>query len=472
MKPCYLVVFVVCISVFSVVDFFGSRLVTNLLMGLRAPSDSPAQESWREAAALSILDGELVTTPALAPDTQSATETAAVTTTPAPTTEAATTTPTPTTTKGAAETTTQTTTRTTPRTTTVTTTVTTRTTWKSTWTNTSANREMSHKAKLWFHNRIRQLQFPSSCDATNNHRYIRCTLGGASKICGFGCQMHHLVICMMLGFKTNRTVVLNMKDWPYSKTTNCTNSDEWLCFFQPASSCVVTDLDHGMRFIGNNNGRVLGKEVDVPEEVIDMGTRQNVDYLDLYSPPELQAILKQHNKKEAHLWLAGHFVGFLLRLNDEYRALYEETKTRIGFTHPILGMHVRGDDKWREAKLHGLDEYIQMSPPGYSLIYLATDDDRTLLRRSQFPNITFIRASGEKVNPSQTRFAQGAFANLIFDVLMLAECDVFVGTESSNIGRLVYEKMQANYLDSMARAVSIETIIRDNKRTFEGWYLD
>jgi hypothetical protein len=72
----------------------------------------------------------------------------------------------------------------------------------------------SSKSIRWFNRRIEELQFPANC--ADGRRFIRCGLGAVSfsprtnmqsASCGFGCQFHHLVYCIVAGIATNRTGV-------------------------------------------------------------------------------------------------------------------------------------------------------------------------------------------------------------------------------------------------------------------------
>lgn len=45
--------------------------------------------------------------------------------------------------------------------------------------------------------------------------------------CGFNCQLHHIVYCLIVAYSTQRVLVLDMKNWSYR--------DIWLNYFLPLS---------------------------------------------------------------------------------------------------------------------------------------------------------------------------------------------------------------------------------------------
>ena len=65
---------------------------------------------------------------------------------------------------------------------------------------------------------VRSIDVESPDDATraacSQVDALHCTVG---KSCGFGCQAHHLVFCMVMAYGTNRTLVLNTDGWSYAR---------------------------------------------------------------------------------------------------------------------------------------------------------------------------------------------------------------------------------------------------------------
>jgi hypothetical protein len=60
---------------------------------------------------------------------------------------------------------------------------------------------------------------PASLDAQSlaacaDAQYLHCSIG---KSCGFGCQAHHLVFCMVMAYGSNRTLVVGTAGWTYAR---------------------------------------------------------------------------------------------------------------------------------------------------------------------------------------------------------------------------------------------------------------
>jgi hypothetical protein len=54
--------------------------------------------------------------------------------------------------------------------------------------------------------------------------------------CGFGCQLHHIVYCLIFAYATERTLILNSKGWRY-------NNKGWDYVFHPISDSCTTAYD-------------------------------------------------------------------------------------------------------------------------------------------------------------------------------------------------------------------------------------
>lgn len=80
-------------------------------------------------------------------------------------------------------------------------------------------------------NRFKLLQNPNNC---TNSKKILCNI---NKACGFGCQIHHLILCFITAYSTNRVLILESPNW-------LTESDEgYEKFFQPVSNnCKNLDI--------------------------------------------------------------------------------------------------------------------------------------------------------------------------------------------------------------------------------------
>ena len=59
----------------------------------------------------------------------------------------------------------------------------------------------------------------AACDAG---KFLHCSIG---KSCGFGCQAHHLVFCMVMAYGSNRTLVVATDGWTYARGNGWEGAD-------------------------------------------------------------------------------------------------------------------------------------------------------------------------------------------------------------------------------------------------------
>lgn len=96
------------------------------------------------------------------------------------------------------------------------------------------------------------MQNPKDCKSAKK---LVCNL---NKGCGFGCQMHHLVYCTIVSMATNRTLVLNSKNWRYVNNRKIQQSNSlWELVFKPISNSCLDDSGTSRGNWGSENVQVL-----------------------------------------------------------------------------------------------------------------------------------------------------------------------------------------------------------------------
>lgn len=94
------------------------------------------------------------------------------------------------------------------------------------------------------------------------------------------------------------------------------------------------------------------------------------------------------------------------------------------------------------------------------LVYVATDDSNEIKELSnQYPSYKFIHQTFQNHTiEGNNRYSSSEFQRLIVDISLLSECDLFVGTFSSQVSRVVYELMQLKFKDlpKINRAISVD----------------
>jgi glycoprotein 6-alpha-L-fucosyltransferase len=84
-------------------------------------------------------------------------------------------------------------------------------------------KEESIKLGNLIQNRFKLLQNPNNC---TNSKKLLCNI---NKPCGFGCQFHHLILCFVTAYATNRVMIMDSSNWLAQF------GEGYTYFFQPVS---------------------------------------------------------------------------------------------------------------------------------------------------------------------------------------------------------------------------------------------
>jgi len=157
--------------------------------------------------------------------------------------------------------------------------------------------------------------------------------------------------------------------------------------------------------------------------------------------------------------------------------LFEETKKKIRFAHPVVGIHVRRTDKvGHEARHHEVHEYMSRARAYYLLHYthlkpekrrvLFISDDSAVIQEANSlfglnQNVSekydIIDSGNYKtagVTASARRNLQSTIG-IVIDILLLSETNFVVGTFSSQISRIAYELQQIHSFPGIASATTL-----------------
>ena len=285
---------------------------------------------------------------------------------------------------------------------------------------------------------------------------------------GFGAQMHVLTIALSYAVRTQRTLVMRAKDnWWYTDRHDCP-SRALTCYFEPLGACSEEQVTRGL----SQHELGAGGELVMLSAATE-GLRV------VYSDVRLDNFLNQRQNRvhvprrvrhRGLLWWRAQLAQYLLRPNAYVRRLVQRERDALGWSEHaerVVGVHVRHGDKKTESAVVPMEQYLDAAleiargrrGPGKEaarhVIYVSTDDPEALAeaRRWQaLPQnaraVTVLAREGEgrgvstatdqvvemhKVNV--TRYGEEAVLNL----LLLADCRAFVGTFSSNFGRLAFE---------------------------------
>ncbi|CAM9841230.1 alpha-(1,6)-fucosyltransferase [Lampetra fluviatilis] len=303
--------------------------------------------------------------------------------------------------------------------------------------------------------RFHFLQNPKDCRTA---RKLVCNI---NKGCGYGCQLHHVVYCFMIAYGTQRTMILESRGWRYSPKG-------FEKFFQPVSE---TCRDRSGKSTGHWSGEANDRDVQVVELPIVDSLHPRPPYLPLAVPEDLwERVSRLHG--DPSVWWVSQFIKFLVRPQPQLEQEIQQNAEKMGFEHPIVGVHVRRTDKvGTEAAFHAIEEYMshveehfellaRSAPVEVKRVYLATDDPGLLAEaKAKYPSYVFI--SDNAISRSaglQNRYSEQSLIGVIMDVHFLAHSDFLVCTFSSQVCRVAYEIMQTLHTDASASFRSLDDI--------------
>lgn len=299
--------------------------------------------------------------------------------------------------------------------------------------------------------RISHLQNPKKCDKAKK---LLCNL---NKGCGYGCQLHHAVYCLLVAYGTQRTLILRSKGWRYNRAG-------WEQVFRPVSE-TCTDF----------SGHVHNWPGTAESDVILLGIVDSVSprppYLPLAVPKDLADRISRLHGDPA-VWWVGQFLKYLLRPQPSTVNMLKDSATKYKFDRPIVGVHIRRTDKvGTEAAFHPVDEYmlhveefykqLELSKPlTAKRIYLASDDFRVFSEiKKKYPDYQVL---GDpliaKTAAVSTRYSDNSLNGIIKDIYFLSQSDYLVCTFSSQVCRVAYEIMQSLHPDAAVRFKSLDDI--------------
>ncbi|KAE8587810.1 hypothetical protein XENTR_v10022117 [Xenopus tropicalis] len=303
--------------------------------------------------------------------------------------------------------------------------------------------------------RITYLQNPKDCSKAKK---LVCNI---NKGCGYGCQLHHVVYCFMIAYGTQRTLILESQSWRYA-------TGGWETVFKPVSE---TCTDRSGSSTGHWSGEANDKNVQVVELPIVDSLHPRPPYLPLGVPEDLaDRLIRLHG--DPAVWWVSQFVKYLIRPQPWLEKEIEESTKKLGFKHPVIGVHVRRTDKvGTEAAFHPIEEYMVHVEEHFQLlarrmqidkkrVYLATDDP-TLLQeaKAKYPQYEFISDNSISWSAGlHNRYTENSLRGVILDIHFLSQADFLVCTFSSQVCRVAYEIMQTLHPDASAHFHSLDDI--------------
>jgi glycoprotein 6-alpha-L-fucosyltransferase len=158
--------------------------------------------------------------------------------------------------------------------------------------------------------------------------------------------------------------------------------------------------------------------------------------------------------EEPDIWWVGQILKFLTRLRPNYQKLVRKTAAKIGIKSPIAGVHIRRGNKAKEVWLEPLENYMNKVKEFYDIIelsrqidqkrvFIVTDEPSVIDEvKQKYPDYEFLFNHEFSNNVSHYESQNASAWPVYIDIQLMAMCDCWIGTFSSNLGRRFYA---ANY---------------------------
>lgn len=286
----------------------------------------------------------------------------------------------------------------------------------------------------------------------------------SSKPCGYGCQMHHMVYCLLSAYASRRRMVLQNPNFE-------TYREKYTTFFKPLSTSCNTPHQNYMS-IPVMVATTKSEHVFSEKRVVKLGAIDIAKFERGYFPPAFprdiaDRLMRFHGNPM--VWWIGQLTKYLTRPNANMTEYFEKEQSLLRFKHPIVGVHIRRTDKIVEASYHTVSEYMEHVEEWFNIyekslplyerrVYLASDDLLVIEEaKRKYRNYTFItnEMSARKSGPSD-RYSD--LIGVIKDIHFLSLTDHLVCTFSSQVCRLAYEKMQTIHGDASTWFTSLDDI--------------
>ncbi|XP_053301872.1 alpha-(1,6)-fucosyltransferase [Pleuronectes platessa] len=218
-------------------------------------------------------------------------------------------------------------------------------------------------------------------------------------------------------------------------------------------------------------GEAHDKDVQVVELPIVDSLHPRPPYLPLAIPEDLAPRL-QRLHGDPSVWWVSQFVKYLVRPQAWLEKEIQQTTAKLGFKHPIIGVHVRRTDKvGTEAAFHPIEEYMLHVEEQFQhlarrvhidkkRVYLATDDPSLLQEaKTKYPEYEFISDNSISWSAGlHNRYTENSLRGVILDIHFLSQTDFLVCTFSSQVCRVAYEIMQMLHPDASSFFYSLDDI--------------
>uniref|UniRef100_A0A1Y1MQD9 Alpha-(1,6)-fucosyltransferase n=1 Tax=Photinus pyralis TaxID=7054 RepID=A0A1Y1MQD9_PHOPY len=281
--------------------------------------------------------------------------------------------------------------------------------------------------------RFNYLQNPQNCKTAKK---LICHV---EQDCSYGCQIHRLVSCFIVGYGTQRTVILKFEGFEG--------------VFKPLSETCTTNYDSADIWPGKETSQVIS----IPN-VQSMNPRSQ--YAPQAVPEDLAPRLTRLHGNPI-VWWVGHVLQYVLRYQNNTTDYIEATMRSLKLKNPIVGVQLAktgsGDlsltldeHMWEVERYYNQLELKQIVTK--RRIYVAADDVQVISDLTKrYPDYQVI------FHTKRTETSSGLL-NFIIDLHILSLTDFLVCSFSSETCRLAYELMQTKQPDASAKCRSLDDV--------------
>jgi len=271
---------------------------------------------------------------------------------------------------------------------------------------------------------------------------------------GFFSEINNMIMAMIYCLENNKRFKLYSTNGLYC-------NDVWLDFFEHFTAHTTHP------FHKEYNGRefkiVKKANFDKPEtNNIRKYLEDEFPEQEVYLTQNVWPIIRNHKIYTPHYQVKSAFVngniihaGYeiiksIWRINRRTVKEVVSIKRSVNIPTPYAGIHIRRGDKSREAKFKPLDHYLKKidhatNQENYP-VFIATDDQRVITEvkkinpRRPVYHFNFPDNNGfdmDKFSVFDSQQQRNGIIQLLAEVEMLVEANLFVGTFTSNVGMFV-----------------------------------
>ena len=318
---------------------------------------------------------------------------------------------------------------------------------------TDKNREFLMSLGQIVQNRIHHIQNPIDCSKAKK------LVAGLTKSGHLG-QLHHLMLMLMYGYATNRTVIFDNSIWSFAKEGNL----KWEDFYLPLSKTCKERFGSS---VSDYNSSVNQENIQVLI-CTDCYFTLPFDIVSAIPVDIANVLVKYHG--HPLIWWAGQFMKYIVRLQP-WLARHIESKKKI-LSHPIVGIHARTTDRKKQLQFN-LELYIRGAENFFHNIsskdvktFIATDTREFVNKaRKRFPHYGIYTISENTQTAyfnNIQRMNKASLTGIITDLNLLSHTDYLVCALSSNVAMAALELMQAISGDKSHCVYSLD---------FDYWYV-